>query len=1603
MGLLRSAARLVPGVASGAAEAAGGAAGLAWGAAEVAVQVPRRAVRALPAPPVPRPAPPVLPAAMALPAAVSGLIALHRPRGLPRPLPRPPGWSRIADLSRRAELGALVGTHGRRRVWASEGRACIELHRRAVGRAREAAELRRAVGAAVRRLEGVDWAQVNAVTGEILCAFDEDALPVERLVAVIADVEKDHDLPDEPFPLSAHPADRAPVTVETIALASDCAALALAATGRLTRAPRLPGVFRMVLPWVDHQPRLRRLLERRLGPHGADLVLAVGNAALHGLTQEPAGLAVDVVHRVVLIAELNARRAAWHGWHHRLSAAGVPHEPPLRAERPVPLPDGPVEKAADRSALATLGGAAAVLALTRDPGTAADLVMATVPRAARFGRAGFAATLDRQLSRAGVVPLDGSCYLRLDRISAVVVDASVLCADDLEILSADDPSTWRTAARLLQHDPGLDGRPGDDGLRLERVADDGAGGVRVRVVDADGTARGGAVVGHRLDPLAEAVLTAARDGGVRVLLTENASTDELMPLADDALDPRLPLAEHVRRLQEEGHGVLVLTGADDDAALAADVGVGVVARPAAPPRGGEAAPPPDGAVPGPVCWGADLICTGGLEQAWRVLAAVRAAREASGRAVRLAAGGSALGALLVVTGRRATAPLNLAPMHSAALIALLGGVVSARRLAARPAPQPLPRVPWHALDPQAAAEQALKLRAAPPAQEPPRRRPPIFLPLPDGAARRAGMLADVARAVGHELRDPLTPVLVLGAAASAVVGSGVDAGLVGGVMAGNALISGVQRARAERALRELLLDQRPPVRRVRADGGRRPWDDPRVRRCEPVPTDGVPAAELRPGDVIALGPSDLVPADARLLAADDLEVDEASLTGESLPVAKSVEAVPGAEFPDRTCMLYQDTTVLTGRAYAVVVATGAATQAGRAAALAGRGAAPSGVQAQLNELTRVALPVTGLSGALVGALGLLRGASVRQAVSSGVAVSVAAVPEGLPLVATVAQLAAARRLSRRNVLVRSSRTLGTMGRVDTLCFDKTGTLTEGRLRVTTVSGPDGETQLDSALGRRVLTAAARACPQGRGAERPRHATDRAVLDAAAAHLGGDDGWRLVHETPFEPSRGFSAATGWDGDRPALVVKGAPEVVMERCDRVASAAGTEALTAERRGKARGVVQDLAERGLRVLAVAEARPDASRLDEGRAALDGERLTLLGFVGIADPPRRDAADAIRTLTEAGIRVVVITGDHPATAQAVAAELGVPHADRVLTGAELDRLSDRHRAARIARTSVFARVGPEHKVRIVQALRRAGRVVAMTGDGANDAAAIRLADVGIGLSAGDSAAARSAADLILPGSDLPGITEALLEGRMLWQSVRNAVSILVGGNAGEIAFTVYGTAVGGRAPLSTRQLLLVNMLTDMMPALAVALAPPDGDGERPARRGPFGDPLYEAIAARGLVTALGSILAWQIGRLTGRRRRAGTMGLAALVITQLAQTLQMGRHSPAVLATCAASVLVLAVVIETPGLSHFFGSVPLGPGAWTVVLGSAAVAAAVSVLGPRLLRRLLSVKGGAVKDGAVKDGAVKDGAVNGGAVNGGAVDGAEAKEPAGGAPAPR
>ncbi|MEY9863840.1 cation-transporting ATPase I [Catenulispora sp. GAS73] len=1468
----------------------------------------------------------------------------------------------------------------RRRIWAADGRAHIEV-KGLTGAGDRHHQLREHLTGTLRELKGVRWAEINAVTQHILIDFDEQELDVEGIIEVIEAAEEAHDTDEETFSRTKpeHPSADAPVNLAIISLAADAVGLTVAVAGRVMRLPAVPQALRVPLLIAETTPRIRHVVEERIGRTHTEALFAVSNSTLNALTQGPEPILIDSTHHALRFAEARARQAVWRRRERELvgDGSGLPTEVRRRSERPAPYPEGPVEKLGDRAALASLMGAGGVLAATRDPGRAGDLMLATMPKAARLGREAFASMLDWELSRHGVVPMDVSSLRRLDRISLVAVDSSALCTDRPRILSAvaTDPATtdrqiWAAAEQALTSpDPTSPDAPRFTGAgpwsigdwRFEKPHDalDGAIGSPVAltldVLTPDGERRGRIRVGVETDPLADALLAAARDAASHVVLTEHDSVGDLLPWADEVVAPGAPLVDYIRLMQLGGSGVLAISGHDDDALHAADIGVAVVAE-------GR-----------PVCWSAELLCGPGLSQPWRVLRSVQTARQVSERSARLAVGGSALGALLAVTGRRRpTRPLTLSPVHSAMAAAIFGGTLSALRVARQSPPEPSVRGNWHDLTAREAFERIELARSQQSVEIAPRGRVTALTDAGRETVRLlnglplASQTTQLVGAVAEELRDPLTPVLALGAAASAIVGSGVDALLVTGVMAGNAVISGAQRMRAEQALRRLLMGEQIVAHRVEWQ----PSDtaaagDTWLAGLEDAPILDVPADGLRVGDIIRLGPTDVVPADVRLLTAQDLEADESSLNGESLPVAKLPAATPGADLDERACMLYEGCTILAGSCFALVVAVGQDTEAGRAAAVAGSAPPPAGIQARLAELTRIALPAAGIGGIAVTGLSALRGVPLPRAVASGVAVAVAAVPEGLPLVATVAQLAAARRLSQRGVLVRSSRTLEALGRVDTVCFDKTGTLTQGRLSVTRLADLDGDLPLDGEEGGRLLRYAARACPvvEEGAARRLAHATDGAVVEAAHQYIGRDEQWNLISELPFETTRGYAASIGTNSTRLTLAVKGAPETVLDVCTQVRTRdGGVSPLTAARRRDAVAATTRLTGKGLRVLAIAEAHPVVEDLVEDPAELDVAalvtELTLIGFVAIADTPRPTSAQAITDLTAAGVRITMITGDHPNTATAIAEQLGIPEAHLVLTGPEFDRLSKRERAERVAHTTVFARVSPEQKVRVVQALREAGRIVAMTGDGANDAAAIRLADVGIAIAGHGSAAARAAADLVLAEPDPARITDALREGRTLWGNVRDAASILVGGNAGEVAFTVLGTAIAGRAPLGTRQLLLVNMLTDMLPALAVALAPArPNSGEDPLASGPVGNlwdsEFQRTLAIRGGATALGAGLAWGIGRASGRPRRAETMGLGALVGTQLGQTLLAARHSPLVIATAAVSAVALIAVVETPGVSQFFGCTPLGPVAWGTVLASAATATAAGVVAPRVLER--------------------------------------------------
>ncbi|MFL6122012.1 HAD-IC family P-type ATPase, partial [Actinophytocola sp.] len=953
----------------------------------------------------------------------------------------------------------------------------------------------------------------------------------------------------------------------------------------------------------------------------------------------------------------------------------------------------------------------------------------------------------------------------------------------------------------------------------------------------------------------------------------------------------------VRSLQADGH-VVMLVSADRRALGAADCGVGM--------HGGDAAPP----------WGAHLIVEADLDAVAMVIAAAHTARLVNRDSTRLAVAASGIGAVNAlntpVTARVSAAGRGMRAVNTGAALAFAGGTWRASKLEGTTAAAPRARsgVPWHLMPTRIVLDRLGSGADGLSADEARRRRPDT------GRGDGAGD-ASFAKAFLAELANPLTPVLAGGAALSAAVGSPVDAVLVGAIVSVSALVGGVQQTRTERALAKLL--RRSAVRAtVRRDGRERE----------------VTADELVVGDVVVLNAGDVVPADCRLLDGAGTEVDESSLTGESLPVGKDPAPVVAADLADRTSMLYEGTTISSGTATAVVVAVGDETEVGRGMAAARAAAPTTGVEARLAELTRKSLPLALGSAAAVAGAGLLHRVPLRETMGAAVNLAVASVPEGLPFLVNAAQLAAARRLAEHNALVRNPRTIEALGRVDVLCFDKTGTLTEGRLSVDQVDDCSATASVDelAASHRRVLAAAVRATP---GADRPEemsHQTDRAVVEGAR-RADVTEEWEPAGEVPFDPSRGYHAAAGTAGERVLLSVKGAPEVVLPRC------AG---LDGDARRRLEERYEALAAAGHRVLAVAERELSSADAEVGDDMV--RDLSLLGFVALADPVRESAPPAAAKLREAGVRIVMITGDHPATGQAVAGRVNGGGELTVLTGAEITDLDDDRLAEVLPVVDVIARCSPAQKVRVIEAYQRLGRVVAMTGDGANDAPAIRLADVGIALGRRGTPAARAAADLVVTDDRLETIIAALIEGRAMWASVREALGILLGGNFGEIAFTVLASAITGRSPLSARQLLLVNLLTDLAPALAIALSRPDRQSVADLlREGPsasLGRALTRDMTTRAVTTTLGASAAWTAARFTGRARRASTVALAALVGTQLAQTLSAGGGDRTVLAAGLGSAALLAAIIQTPGLSQFFGCTPLGPVGWAIALGCAGAA---------------------------------------------------------------
>ena len=830
-----------------------------------------------------------------------------------------------------------------------------------------------------------------------------------------------------------------------------------------------------------------------------------------------------------------------------------------------------------------------------------------------------------------------------------------------------------------------------------------------------------------------------------------------------------------------------------------------------------------------------------------------------------------------------------------------------------------------------------------------------------------------------QFRDFMVLVLLAATVLSGLLGEYSDALAIIAIVMVNAVLGFVQEYRAERSL-SALQEMVSLTARVLRSG--------LVRL--------VPAEELVSGDIVLLEAGDRVPADIRLCQVRQLSVNEAPLTGESEAVLKQAEPLQetGCVLGELINMAFMGTHVTAGRGNGVVVATGSATEMGRVGHLlqeAGTQATP--LQKRLGQMGRILVGCCLLICAVVVVMGLARGFPAYKMLMAGVSLAVAAIPEGLPAVVTIALASGVQRMARKKAIIRRLPAVEVLGCATVICADKTGTLTQNKMnvreiwaggRVYQVEGdgysPQGEflfgsrairPELEPDLG--VALKAAVLCNnaglrKGKIPLRPLwrrgggeewqvdgDPTEGALLVAATrAGIWRGDLERQssrVAEIPFDGSRKRMAVVYNGGQGTVVYVKGAPEEIAGRCSRILYGGEELAFTPKLREQVLAETERMAGLALRNLAVAY-RP--LRRGEANVSPDEKiesELIFAGLFGMLDPPRPDVPRAIAKCQTAGIKTVMITGDHRTTAVAVARMLRLlPPDGNVLTGVELDTLSESQLRKIVGKTYVYARVTPEHKLRIVRALKRCGHVVAMTGDGVNDAPAVKEADIGIAMGRSGTDVTREAAALVLADDNFATIVDAVEDGRGIYDNIRKFIRFLLACNTGEVLTMFLAMLLGFPLPLSPIQILWINLATDGLPAVALGVDPWERGAmrrpPRPPREGIFARGLWQKILGRGILIGFSSlaVFAWSLqqGMMLDEAR---TMVFAVLIVLQLfyvfdcrserAGIREVGIFTnPYLVAAVALSFGLLLVVLYHPSLAVVFGTVPLGLSHWAVIL---------------------------------------------------------------------
>lgn len=800
-----------------------------------------------------------------------------------------------------------------------------------------------------------------------------------------------------------------------------------------------------------------------------------------------------------------------------------------------------------------------------------------------------------------------------------------------------------------------------------------------------------------------------------------------------------------------------------------------------------------------------------------------------------------------------------------------------------------------------------------------------------------------------QFNDFMIIILIIASIISAVVarleGSNdyFDSIIIIAIVVFNAIMGLVQEAKAEKSL-EALKKMTAPTCRVKRNGK--------------IST--IKSEQIVPGDIVLLEAGNYVPADCRLISSSNLKIEESSLTGETVPVLKDANCMlkEKTALGDMVNMAFSTTIVVNGHGEAIVTDIGMNTKVGKIAKMIITNEAPeTPIQKKLGEVGKsLGIACLGIC-LLIFVIGLLKKIEPIEMFMTSVGLAVAAIPEGLPAIVTIMLSIGVTKMAKKNSIIRKLPAVETLGSSSVICSDKTGTLTQNKMQVTKIANINGETNdkeyIKWLMGMATMCTDVEISKENGKMELTGEPTEKAIVSKALDEAQNKNElynvMKRVKDIPFDSSRKMMTTIHKMPNGYRVITKGAPDVLLKRCNKVYDNGNVTTLDYSKTKLIENQNNKMADEALRVLAIAylDIPNLPSKIDTETVE---KNLIFIGLIGMIDPPREGVKEAVATCKKAGIKTVMITGDHIITAKAIAKDLGILRgSDLAVTGEELDKIPQSILQKNIMNYSVFARVTPEHKVRIVKAYQSTGAVVAMTGDGVNDAPALKNADIGIAMGKNGTDVAKNAADMVLTDDNFVTIVEAVKQGRNIFDNIKKAVHFLIATNIGEIVTIFLGLVLGLKSPLLAIQLLWINLVTDSLPAIALGLEKPEADimdkKPRDSRKGIFADGLWQRIITEGTMLGILTLVAFSVGNYLYDIEVGRTMAFVSLGLLELVHSFNIKSEESIfkvglfenkyLLGAFILGALLQIVVVVIPSVAEVFKLVPLTQVQWMYTFG--------------------------------------------------------------------